>query len=185
LGEGADGADQDGAGDELELPEGDGRDRVAGGNHLALLGQFDPAVDGAGGWARMATLVGPPPRPREPPRPWKKVVADAPLGEERGERFLRGPERPRRAEVAELLVGVGVANHHLLGVALGGERRLVHGLVQEGGEGLQGVAQSLLLLEQGHDLQGRPVAADGAELGLLHQEEDGQAVRGALAAEIT
>jgi len=42
-------------------------------DRLALLGHLEATVDGPGAWARMARLVGPPPRPIAPPRPWNSV----------------------------------------------------------------------------------------------------------------
>ena len=65
------------------------------------------------GWARMAAWVGPPPRPALPPRPWKIVSSIPPLGRERGERLLRAEDLPLRREVAAVLAGVRVADHHL------------------------------------------------------------------------
>ena len=53
-----------------------------------------------GGWARIATFVGPPPRPSAPPRPWKKTqrtpCAREHLGERRSARG-RSPSRRRRS----------------------------------------------------------------------------------------
>src|SRR3712207_8224034 len=49
--------------------------------------------------------------------------ADALGPEEVGQLLLDAEEPPGGGQVADVLVGVGVADHHLLGVALGGEDR--------------------------------------------------------------
>ena len=42
--------------------------------HLALLGELDLAESVPAGCARMASWVGPPPRPTVPPRPWNRRI---------------------------------------------------------------------------------------------------------------
>ena len=71
----------------------------------------------AGGSARIASWVGPPPRPTVPPRPWKKT-ARTPWRWATSSTPALGPvDLPLRGGDARLLVGVAVAEHHLLHVA--------------------------------------------------------------------
>ena len=90
---------------------------VAVGDHLALLGHPEPAVDRARGWARIAWLAGPPPRPTAPPRPWKNWIV-IPCAAAGLDQLALGPvQGPGRLEEAALLVAVGVADHDFLDVA--------------------------------------------------------------------
>ena len=65
------------------------------------------------GCARIASYVGPPPRPALPPRPWKTVRLDAAPARDLGERDERAADLPLRGEVAGVLRRVRVADHHL------------------------------------------------------------------------
>ena len=65
------------------------------------------------GCARIASYVGPPPRPALPPRPWKTVRLDAAPPRDVGERDERAADLPLRGEVAGVLRRVRVADHHL------------------------------------------------------------------------
>ena len=50
------------------------------GDDLALLGDLDAPSRVPDGWARIASWVGPPPRPTVPPRPWNSRSRDAVRG---------------------------------------------------------------------------------------------------------
>ena len=69
------------------------------------------------GWARIASWVGPPPRPTVPPRPWKSR-SRTPCRAATSRSAPLGPvDLPLRGGDAGVLVGVGVAEHDLLHVA--------------------------------------------------------------------
>ena len=53
-----------------------------------------------GGWAWMATLAGPPPRPTAPPRPWKNTHETPSGGQRLGDLGLRAVGRPAGRDVA-------------------------------------------------------------------------------------
>ena len=65
------------------------------------------------GCEAIAACVGPPPRPALPPRPWKIVSSTPRSRGDGGELLLRAVDRPLRGDVAAVLAGVGVADHHL------------------------------------------------------------------------
>jgi hypothetical protein len=106
------------------------------------------------GWARIASWVGPPPRPMVPPRPWK-AGPDPVLG--RLAQLPLGPvDLPLGRRDARALVGVGVAEHDLLQVAAVAHllpvRRDGQLLVQQ----RTGLRQLLDGLEQRHEVDRRP-----------------------------
>ncbi len=84
-----------------------------------------------GGSARIAPLVGPPPRPTAPPRPWKNTQL-APCSRSTSAISHLGPVGgPARGDVTDVLVRVRVADHHLLLVADRAQGRAVHRLAQQ------------------------------------------------------
>ena len=61
----------------------------------------------------MPACVGPPPRPAEPPRPWKIVSSTSRVGRDARQLLLRAVDLPLRGEIAAVLARVRVADHHL------------------------------------------------------------------------
>ena len=132
--------------------------------HLALLGHLHPARDRARaagrGWPRLA---GPPPRPSAPPRPWKNTQRTPYSLELLGERDLRAVGRPARRDVPRVLVGVRVADHHLLLVADRAQRGAVDGQLAAASRIVSAASDRVSLgLEQRHDPQQRALAAGRA-----------------------
>ena len=84
-----------------------------------------------GGCAWIARLAGPPPRPTAPPRPWKNTQRRPWRSQLLGERDLRAVGRPAGGDVADVLVRVRVADHHLLLVADGAQRGAVDRQLQQ------------------------------------------------------
>ena len=121
-----------------------------------------------GAWPRIARLVGPPPRPMAPPRPWNSVSSTPRRRGDRDERRLGPVEHPGGREEARFLVRVGVAEHHLLAVAAASQ-------VRRGRPGRRAArrgsrrrrCERLARLEQRHDVEDRrrapssPPVADG------------------------
>ena len=100
--------------DLLEMASGDLRAGVVGRDHLALLGEPEPARDRAGrlgedGPARRTAAA-----PDRPAAAVEQRQRDAVAAGHRDERALRLVERPVRGEEPGLLGRVGVAEHHLL-----------------------------------------------------------------------
>ena len=101
----------------LELAQRDRRVGVVGGDHLALLGQLEAAVDRARGLGedrpvrRSAT-----PADRAAAAVEQGQLESVPAGR-LDQRCLRPVEQPVRRQEARLLVRVGVAEHHLLAIA--------------------------------------------------------------------
>ena len=93
------------------------------------------------GWARIASWVGPPPRPTVPPRPWNsRSRTPCAAATSRSARWARWIAH-WLVVMPGLLVGVGVAEHHLLHVAAGRDERPVRRQRQQLVEQLAGRAQ--------------------------------------------
>ena len=132
-----------------------------------------------GGWARIASYAGPPPRPTVPPRPWNRRrrtpcgpgdVDEAGLG-------LR--QRPVGGHVATVLVRVRVADHHLLATAAAGDEGGVPRVVEQRGEDLVAAVEVGDRLEQGHDVdRARRRLAGAHEPALAQQHGDLEHVAG-------
>ena len=111
------------------------------------------------GCAAMARPVGAPPRLTEPPRPWKKAIGIPALLPHPGELDLGLVQLPVGGEEAAVLVGVGIADHHLLHPALrphaAAHHRHIEQLLHDGGRALE----ILDGLEQRHDREGAALDA--------------------------
>ena len=111
-------------GHRLEVGRGAFARAVLGGDHLALLGDADAALHGA---ARLRAdrreADGPPPRPTAPPRPWNELHARAGVGEHCRQRAGRLVQAPHRGQIAAVLVGIRIADHHFLIAARARPRR--------------------------------------------------------------
>ena len=101
----------------LEVDAGQLGHEVLVGDDLALLGDLDLPVEGAEGLGQDRPAVGPPPRPTVPPRPWNRRRCTPWRGGDVPQCPLGPVDLPRRGRDAAELVGVGVAEHHLLRVA--------------------------------------------------------------------
>ena len=129
------------------------------------------------GWARIASWVGPPPRPTVPPRPWKSRS--------------RTPCRPATSRSARwarwishcdvvmpgVLVGVGVAEHHLLHVAAQRDEPAVRRVAEQVVEHAPGLAQLVDGLEQRHEADPRDAAVQVDQAGLAGQQRPPRARR--------
>jgi hypothetical protein len=100
----------------------------------------------------------------------------------RGDLGLRSVGGPARCDVADVLVGVRVADHHLLLVADGSERRSIHRLVEQAADDRGRVGEPAARLEQWHDPQHGAFAAGAGEARLLHQQQHLEQVRGTFTA---
>ena len=105
----------------LQVAVGDVRVGVAREGHFTLLGQAQPAFEVPGGWPRMARLVGPPPRPMAPPRPWKRNSSTPAATQTSARRALGLVQLPVGGDEAAVLVAVRIAEHDLLALAPGGK----------------------------------------------------------------
>ena len=99
-----------------------------------------------------------------------------------GERDLRAVGRPARRDVARVLVGVRVADHHLLLVADRAQRGAVDRQLEQRAQGLGRRLERVLGLEQRHDPQPRALAARLGQPALLHQQQHLEQVGGLLGA---
>ena len=106
-----------------------------------------------GAWPRIARLVGPPPRPIAPPRPWNSVSSTPRGAGHRRERALGPVEHPGGGQEPGLLVRVGVAEHHLLAIAPRREVPPVGRVVEERVEDRAGGVERRARLEQRHDVE--------------------------------
>ena len=127
------------------------------------------------GCPRIARLVGPPPRPTAPPRPWKSSGTPAvrPTAVSPPVRY----RSPMRREEAAVLVRVRRTEHHLLQAVPGLEMPAVHGQGQLG-QDRAAPAQVLDRLEQGHDLEAalRRIRFRREDARLLGEEQRGEDV---------
>ena len=92
-------------------------------------------------------------------------------GDDLGDLRLRAVGGPARGDVADVLVGVRVADHHLLLVPHAAQRRAVDRLAQQRVHRRRGTREGGAGLEQRHDPQLRALAPDPREARLLHQQE--------------
>ena len=83
------------------------------------------------GWARIASWVGPPPRPTVPPRPWNSRRRTPKRAADVAQALLRAVDLPLAGGDAGGLVGVRVAEHHLLHVAAQRDDAAVGGVVEQ------------------------------------------------------
>ena len=161
-----------GAGGQLELAVGDLRHGVLRRQHLALLGHLQPArrrcrAAGRGSRCCRAAAAADRAAAAVEERP-----GDAVLAHDGGELQLRAVDRPARGDVADVLVGVRVADHHLLLVADGAQRGAVDRRGEQRAHRVGGGGERLAGLEQRDDPQLRVLAAGAREPGLLHQQQD-------------
>ena len=94
---------------------------------------------------------------------------------------LAAVDLPLAGGDAGRLVGVRVAEHHLLDVAAQGDDPPVRGLVEHPGEDRVGVADLLDRLEQRHEPDPRHAGVDVDEPGLARDQHGGEDVVGAAA----
>ena len=154
----------------FEVPLGDPRVRVLLGDGLALLGELDrPRHRLVGQGQQRAVHRAASPRDRAAPAVEQPQVDAVVVGGAR-EAHLVAVERPVRREEAVLLVGVGVAQHHLLGPTAGLEVAGVGVVLEEGTDDPGGPLEGRLGLEQRHDVEAR-VVGERDDVGLIGEEE--------------
>ena len=130
------------------------------------------------GWASRASKLEPPPRPTAPPRPWNSC-SRRPASRDDLDQGARGlVQLPGRGEVAAVLVGVGIADHHLLHARRG---RAARGSAAGPGSGAwsRGAARRSAMVSNSGSAK---TSADGGSPGanrpdLLQQQIDLQQVR--------
>ena len=76
------------------------------------------------GCARIASKAGPPPRPTEPPRPWKICIRTPASANTAASARVAWLQAPHGGQVAAILVRIGIADHHFLAAAR--QRRRTH-----------------------------------------------------------
>ena len=108
------GGQQHGRGDLLEVPLGDGRVGVVGRDDLALLGELEPAVHGAGRLREDRAVGGPAAAADGAAATVEQRERDAVAPGDGDQRLLRLVEQPVGGQDAALLGRVRVAQHHLL-----------------------------------------------------------------------
>ena len=150
--------------------------------HLALLGHLHPARDRA----RRLRVDRPVGRPAAAAQRAAAAVEEHPPHavslELLGERDLRPVGRPAGGDVARVLVGVRVADHHLLLVADRAQRGAVDRQLQQRAHRRRRLLERLVGLEQRHDPQPRVLAARRRQPALLHQQQHLEQVRRLLGA---
>ena len=164
-------ADQHGAAGELELAVGDLGERELGREHLALLGHLHAARDRAGRLRVDRAVGGAAAAAERAAAAVEEDPRDAVALELLGERDLGAVGRPARRDVARVLVGVRVADHHLLLVADRAQRGAVDGQLEQRAHRLGRLLERVLGLEQRDDPQPRALAARLGQPALLHQQQ--------------
>src|SRR4029079_9816380 len=96
--------------------------------------------------------------------PVKEGESDATVMEHRRELLLRFVERPTRTEVADVLVRVGIPDHHFLLVADRPERIAIDSLVQQRGHDFRRLVERLTLFKKWNDAKCSSFSADSREL---------------------
>ena len=146
-------------GERLEVPERELRVAVAGPHDLALLGQLEPPGDGASRLGCDRKLQLPPAAADRTAAAMEQRQLDC-LPDRHGGEIRLGPaQQPVRGNEPDLLVGVGVAEHHLLPIAPPAEVLAVALVAQERVERRPGGRQRLGRLEERDDVE-RELVAD-------------------------
>ena len=157
---------------ELELALGDLGHGVLRRQHLALLGHLHPPGDGARAAGRGSPCSRARRRGRRRRRGRGRTSSAPVLAQHVGERDLRAVGRPARGDVADVLVGVRVADHHLLLVADGAQRRAVDRLGEQRAHRVRRrLAASRRPRTAARSAASRAVAARAREARLLHQQQ--------------
>ena len=114
---------------------------VTAGDHFALLGEAEPAFDAARRLGTDGAVGRPAAAGDRPAAAMEDRQGNAMLLQDFGDLFLRLVKCPVGGDVASILVAVGVADHHHLGVAAGRQMLPIQGKavqsLQNGGRGLQ------------------------------------------------
>ena len=159
---------------------GDLGQRELGREHLALLGHLHAARDRARRLRVDRPVRGTAAAAERAAAAVEEDPRDAVALELLGERDLGAVGRPSRGDVARVLVGVRVADHHLLLVPDRAQRAPVDGQIQQRAHGLGRVRERVLGLEQRDDPQPRALAAGLGQAALLHQQQHLEQVGGLL-----
>jgi len=126
---------------------------VLGSDDLALFGQADRPVHRAR-WEGQDRLICRPATAADgAAASVEEPQVNAGASSHRSQRRLGRRQAPLRAEIAAVLVGVGVPHHHLLAVAARSDDVGVHAVVQHRLEDAGAALQILDRLEQRHDVE--------------------------------
>ena len=120
--------------------------------HLALLGDLQAPGDGARRLRADRRVARPAAAADGAAAAVEELPRDAVLAHDRGHLELRAVDVPARRDVADVLVGVRVADHHLL-LADGVQRGAVDRRLEQRADRRGGLGERLAGLEQRHDAQ--------------------------------
>ena len=165
----------------LEVAQRDALMAVARERDLALLGDAQPAREGAPGLGKDRAVGRAAAAPDRAAAAVEQVQADARLPARGGQRALRFVQLPVRGDEPAVLVAVRVPDHHLLQVAPGREVPAVDGQREEPAHEVAAAVQVVDGLEQRHHLQvaAQSTAVQPREPRLAGQQQRLQQVAGA------
>ena len=163
-------ADERGARRQLELAVGDLRQRELRRQHLALLGDLQAPGHRARRLGADRRVARPAAAADGAAAAVEELPRDAVLAHDRGHVELRAVDVPARRDVADVLVGVRVADHDLL-LADGVERRAVDRRLEQRADRVRRLGERVAGLEQRHDAQLRADAAGSRQPDLLHEQQ--------------
>src|SRR5207253_6598495 len=150
------------------------RARIFAMDHLALFGDLDFWIQGA---RRLGAdrLVRWSTAPTHGPTATVENAQGPPMpGHDRRDRFMRAVERPRGAEIANLLVAIGISEHDLLDPGATVELTPIDRVGQESVHGGRRSLQCIEPLEQWHDVEvtARWIAAELVKTGQPCRSEE-------------
>ncbi len=146
-------------------------------DHLALLGEPEPAVDRAARLGQDRLIGGPTPPANGPASPVEHLEGDPAPPADGRQGALGLVQRPGRLEETALLVAVGVAQHHLLEAPTQLQVFPVDGQIENPLDDRRAVLQRFKGLEQRDDIQQADPLLGPEQPGLAGQEQDFQQMR--------
>ena len=151
-------------------------------DHLALLGDLDLRIKCSGrlGADRLVRWSTAP--THGPTAPVENAQAPPVPGDDRRDRFMRAVERPCGAEVADLLVAIGVTEHDFLDPGATVELTAVDRVGEKGVHRGRRSLQRIEPLEQWHDIEitARWIAVELVKTGQPRQEQGLEDILGCL-----
>ena len=162
------GGQERGGGHLLEVPPGDGDVGEVGRDDLTLLGELEAAIHRARGLREDRAVRRSAAAADGSAAPVEQREGDAVPPGDAHQRLLRPVEEPVRRQEPALLGRVGVAQHHLLGVATRPEMLAVGGVREQRVQQRRRPVEGLGGLQQRHDVEdgkrGRQVADGGGRM---------------------